>query len=253
MELVVLGSGTAIPHPARGAAGYAVRLATGVLLLDTGPGSSRRWPAVGLTGDQVRWIASTHYHADHCADLPPILFGFEVPGAPAPPHLTLLGPPGHADFVARLAALYPGLAPKRVPRDVVELDPAGAPLDLGGGVVLRARQAVHKQPAVSYRVEADGRVLVYSGDSDTSEALVELCGGADVAVLDCSMPDGDKAPGHMTPVECGAIAARAGVRRLVLTHLYPACDGVDVAAAARAAFAGEVLVAHDGLRLGVGP
>lgn len=250
VELVVLGSGTAIPHPARGASGYAVRLAGGVLLLDTGPGSSRRWPAAGISGADVRWIASTHYHADHCADLAAILFAFEVPAAPAPSGLTLIGPAGHADFLGRLEGLYPGLAAKRLARTVVEIGTAGEPVDLGD-LVLSARQAVHKQPAVSYRVEAAGRCLVYSGDSDRSEALAELCRGADVAILDCSMPDGAKVPGHMTPSECAAIATAAGVRTLVLSHLYPECDGVDVAAQARAGFAGEVHVAYDGMRLSV--
>lgn len=248
MELVVLGSGTAVPHPARGASGYAVRVAEGVLLLDTGPGSSRRWPAAGISGSEVRWIASTHYHADHCGDLAAILFGFEVPSAPAPSAITLVGPPGHRDFLARLETVYPGLAPKRLPRTVHEIDPLGAPLDLGA-VVLTARQAVHKQPAVSYRVEAGGRALVYSGDSDRSDALVALCRGADVAVLDCSVPDAMKVPGHMTPSECGAIAAAAGVPVLVLSHLYPECDGVDVAAEARAVFAGDIRVAFDGMRM----
>ena len=250
MELVVLGSGTAIPHPARGAAGYGVRLPEGVLLLDTGPGSSRRWPSAGVRGDDVRWIVSTHYHADHCSDLSAILFGFEVPAAPAPERVVLVGPPGHRDWVGRLEAVYPGLASKLVPREVVDLATDGTAVDLvPGALVLRARAAVHKQPAVSVRVEAQGRALVYSGDSDRSDDLVELCRGADVALLDCSMPDGQGAPGHMTPSACADVAARAGVRRLVLTHLYPACDGVDVAAQARAGFAGEILVAEDGLRL----
>jgi len=247
---MVLGSGTAVPHPARGASGYAVRVAAGVLLLDTGPGSSRRWPAAGITGADVSWIASTHYHADHCADLAAILFGFEVPSAPIPPSLTLIGPPGHADFLKRLEALYPGLAPKRLPRTAVEIPTGGEPVDLGG-LSLSARQAVHKQPAVSYRVEAEGKSLVYSGDSDRSDSLVELCRRADVAVLDCSMPDGAKVPGHMTPSECAAIAAEAGVRTLVLSHLYPECDGVDMAAQARPTFAGDLHVAFDGMRLAV--
>jgi ribonuclease BN (tRNA processing enzyme) len=248
VQLLVLGSGTAIPHPARGAAGLALRLPEGVLLLDTGPGSSRRWPAVGIRGDEVRWIASTHYHADHLGDLAAILFGFEVPAAAAPAALTLVGPPGHRELLARLESVYPGLSAKRVQRDVREIAIDGSALDLGA-FVLRARQAGHKQPAVSYRVEVGRRSLVYSGDTDQVDSLVELCQGADVALLDCSMPDGEGTPGHMTPSECADVAARARVGMLVLTHLYPACDGIDVAVQAGAGFGGEIRVAHDGMRI----
>jgi ribonuclease BN (tRNA processing enzyme) len=200
----------------------------------------------------VCWIASTHYHADHCADLVAILFGFEVPSAPAPSSVELVGPPGHAEFqfLQRLEGVFPGLPPKRIPRHVTEIGLDGEPLHLGA-FVLSARQAVHKQPAVSYRVEASGASLVYSGDTDRSDTLVDLCRGADVAVLDCSMPDDRKVPGHMTPTECAEVAAAAGVRTLVLSHLYPECDGVDVEACARRTFAGDVRVAHDGMRLAI--
>jgi ribonuclease BN (tRNA processing enzyme) len=160
----------------------------------------------------------------------------------------LLGPPGHEEFVTRLEALYPGLVAKRVPRHVREVATDGSALDLCA-FVLRAGPAVHKQPAISLRVEAGGHVVCYSGDSDHHDGLVDLCRGADVALLDCSMPDGQGVPGHMTPGRCADVAARAGVRTLVLTHLYPACDGVDVAAQARAAFAGEIRVATDGMRI----
>jgi ribonuclease BN (tRNA processing enzyme) len=248
MELRVLGSGTAVPHPARGAAGYAVRFPSGVLLLDTGPGSYRRWPSAGIRPDEVRWIASTHHHVDHSADLPAILFACRVPQTPRPERLVLVGPPGHAAFVASLAGVWRDwLDAKGYERTLVEL-PDGARFE-GDGFALVARQALHTQPAVSYRVESGGRSLVYSGDSGPCDSLALLAKDADVALFDCSMPDGHEFEGHMTPGQAGEIARRARVQRLVLVHLYPACDGVDVAAQARARFGGEVTVAADGLTI----
>jgi ribonuclease BN (tRNA processing enzyme) len=47
------------------------------------------------------------------------------------------------------------------------------------------------------------------------------------------------------------MAARAGVPRLMLTHFYPPCEEVDVAALAAAEFSGEILLAEDGLRIEV--
>lgn len=252
MELVVLGSGTAVPHPARGAAGYAVRLDAGVLLLDTGPGSSRRWPAAGIAPDEVRWIVSTHYHVDHSGDLPAILFAYRVPATPRPPKLVLLGPPGHEAFLASLRGPWgEWLDARDYEREVVELADDGAAW-AGEGFAIRARRVLHAQPAIAVRVESAGRTLVYSGDSGACDALVELSRGADVAVFDCSMPDGRGVEGHMTPSEAAEVAARAEVKRLVLCHLYPACDGVDVASQARARFGGDVRVASDGLRVVIG-
>jgi ribonuclease BN (tRNA processing enzyme) len=59
------------------------------------------------------------------------------------------------------------------------------------------------------------------------------------------MPDGMKLPGHLTPSLAGQIAAKAGVSRLVLTHLYPPCDSVDIAKQARSTYKGTVFKAED--------
>jgi ribonuclease BN (tRNA processing enzyme) len=91
---------------------------------------------------------------------------------------------------------------------------------------------------------------VYSGDTDESDSLAELARGADLLVCEASNPF--KVPGHLTPAEAGRLAARAGVKRLLLTHFYPPCDTVDVVALATREFGGEIFKAEDGLRVEVG-
>ena len=101
--LHVLGSGTAIPHLRRGASGYACIAPGGeVLLLECGPGSSRRWPAHGIELDRIAGIVVTHHHVDHCADLAPALFARNVVEPPCSTPWTLAGPAGHGAFVRAL-------------------------------------------------------------------------------------------------------------------------------------------------------
>ncbi|HBQ15220.1 MAG TPA: MBL fold metallo-hydrolase, partial [Myxococcales bacterium] len=89
--------------------------------------------------------------------------------------------------------------------------------------------------------------LAFSGDSAPCDALVELCRGADLALLECSYPAAHEARGHLTSRTAAEVARAAGVSRLVLTHFYPACDAVDVAAEVRAAgFEGALHLAEDG-------
>lgn len=250
MELVVLGSGTALPHPSRGAPGHAVRLPEGWLLLDTGPGTHRRWPAAGIDAERVRWIATTHHHVDHTADLPAILFALAIPGVARPEALTLFGPPGHAEFLRALDLAWgDSLEPEGTTREVRELATDGRPELFASGSIAARSVAHGRRPAVGYRIEAEGRTIAYGGDSGPCDALVDLCRDADVALLDCSTPDEIRKRGHMTAGEAGTVAARAGVRCLVLCHLYPECDGVDVASQAARRFAGDIIVAQDGLRL----
>ncbi len=131
--------------------------------------------------------------------------------------------------------------------DLRELDPGGIEEVALEGLTIKSAAANHTESSLAFRVEGEGRALVYSGDTDESESLVELAKAADLLVLECSNPF--KVPGHLTPAEAGRLAAKAGVRRLVLSHFYPPCDEVDVAAMAAAEFKGEIIRAEDGMRI----
>ena len=72
---------------------------------------------------------------------------------------------------------------------------------------------------------------------------------ANLLICECSFPDADKVPGHLSPSAAGKIATRANVAQLVLTHFYPACDQADVNKECRRAYAGEVILAKDLLQL----
>lgn len=247
MKLAILGSGTAIPHARRGASGYACIGARGeAVLLECGPGSSRRWPRHGLTFERVRGIVVTHHHVDHCCDLAAVLFGRNVLEPPVSTPLLLAGPVGHAGLVAGLEALYgAGVADRHGARAVVELED-GASVSCAG-MSIEARVVAHGAGAIGVRVAAGGRTLAFSGDSGPCEALVELCRGADVALLECSYPAARATKSHLNTTTAAATAVAAGVERLVLTHLYPECDDVDVEAEVRAAgYEGALHVARDG-------
>jgi ribonuclease BN (tRNA processing enzyme) len=116
-------------------------------------------------------------------------------------------------------------------------------------LVILSAPTNHTAGSLAFRVEADGRSLVYSGDTDLSDSLVDLARGVDLLVLEAANPF--KVPGHLTPTEAGRLAAQAGAARLLLTHFYPPCDAVDVVALAAQEFSGEILRAEDGLSLTV--
>ena len=62
-------------------------------------------------------------------------------------------------------------------------------------------------------------------------------------------PDGQKVEGHLTPSLAGQIAQAAGVKRLVLTHFYPACETVDIENQGRTTYNGELYLARDFMTL----
>ncbi len=80
------------------------------------------------------------------------------------------------------------------------------------------------------RVATDAHSLVYSGDTGPTEALVELAAGADLFLCEASFVESAVNPPnlHLTGAEAGAYAKRAGVGRLLVTHIPAWTDRAEV-------------------------
>lgn len=244
MKVTILGAGTAIPAARHSPAGIYVGVGGEHLLFDAGPGTAQRLHAIGVSIFQLDRIFLTHFHLDHCLDLASILFALRIPPPGRAKPLTIYGPRG-------LKRLYHGL------NKAVQgwLEPNGYPLrieELGettrrlkGYTVTTRRMHHYDTGALGYRVEGEGKRLAYSGDTETCRAIVELGRDAHLLILECSVTDERKMKGHLTPTECGRIAAEAGCRHLALTHFYPVFDGYDIRGRVRRAFRGRLTIARD--------
>ena len=121
------------------------------------------------------------------------------------------------------------------------------PIDIGP-FRIEPRRVVHPVPAYALKVTADGRSLVYSGDTGPCSALDDVAAGAHLLLAEASFQTGDDNPPdlHLTGADCGRTAAKAGVERLVLTHVPPWHDAARAEAEARAAWYGPVALARAG-------
>jgi len=247
VRLTIVGMSGSYPGPESAASCYLVEQEHDGrvyrLLLDLGSG------ALGplqrhVELDHVDAVLLSHLHADHCLDL----CGYYVvrkygAGAPWPP-IPVYGPEGTADRMARAydLELEPGM------REEFEFHtfPDG-PFTVGPFAVRTARVA-HPVPAYAIRLEADGSVLAYSGDTGACDALVDLADRADLMLCEASFVEAhDNPPSlHLTGRQAGEHAVRAGVRRLVLTHIPPHIDGKQVVREAESVFSGELDVARAG-------
>lgn len=249
MELIILGSGTAIPSPRRGSPGLSVQAAGEYLLFDGGSGTLRSLARAGISFTDLDRIFYTHLHPDHTGDLVPLLFAMRNPDYPRLKPLFIYGPRGFQAFYEKLQAAYgQWMAPANYELIMAELEEKAVE---GEGLRVIPRPVQHIKDSLAYRVEAEGRSLVFSGDTAYCESLVELAKGADLLVLECSFPDEWPNRLHLTPSEAGAIAALSGCRRLVLTHFYPICDRYDIVDQCRKSYDGEVIVAEDLMRITV--
>ena len=101
-----------------------------------------------------------------------------------------------------------------------------------------------------------GRTVVISGDTRPVAALEEAAKGADLLVHEATFSQEDRQrareTGHSTSLEAAEIAARAGVKQLVLTHISPrySREAPELLAEARAVFP-ETVIARDGMEIEV--
>jgi len=253
MRVTILGSGTLVPTGIRGPAGYAVEVAGHVLLLDGGTGTLRRLAEAGLDYRAIDHLFYTHVHPDHTGELVPFLFAQRhTPGHTRTRDLWVTGPRGFASFYERLTGIFDRwIFGETYAVRVRELWESEVQV---GEARVEAIPLRHSVAEVGYRITApDGATLAYTGDTDVTEAVSELARDADVLIADCSSPDDQKLDGHLTPGLVGELARAGRARMVVLSHLYPMCDGVDVVAQCRRRYPGPVVRAHDLMRIEVRP
>jgi ribonuclease BN (tRNA processing enzyme) len=247
VRLVTLGTGTVALTAARVCSGHYVEAGAVRLLLDCGSGVTHRLAELALPWRELTHVALTDFHLDHIADFATLVFAWkygDLPGRSAP--LTLVGPAGTSALLERLVAAFGDwLRAPGFPLTVHEIAP-GESLDLGDGTTLRATKSPHTEESVAYAIERGGRRIVYTGDTAFDAALGEWARGADLLLCECSLPAAMAIPTHLTPEQCGALAAIAQPKHLVLTHFYPPVERVDVRALVGVQYAGPLTLADDG-------
>jgi len=115
-----------------------------------------------------------------------------------------------------------------------------------GPFKITAVKTIHSADSIAYRFERRGKAVVFTGDADYDQGIIALASNADLLITDCSFPDSLKAKGHLSAKECGMVAAKAGAKKLVLSHLYPAnTPDTDRIRESRESFDGEIVLAED--------
>jgi ribonuclease BN (tRNA processing enzyme) len=229
-----------------------VRAGGETLVFDLGSGAVRGMLRADLDPFAVDRIFFTHFHPDHTVDAVPLLFAINHGSQERRTRpLRLAGPEPFVEFWASLmkvwgtwmAGDYPTLL-SELPRD------CPSPIELAGCRLTWA-PAEHRQESIAYRLDAGDGAFVYTGDTEYSESVIKLARNADTLLIECAFPDDTPVPGHLTPSGVASIASEAGVKRIVLTHIYPVTDLHDLVSEVGNGFDGEVIVAEDGLTLDV--
>jgi len=249
MELILLGTGTAVPRLDRSSSAYLLKARGKNILIDCGAGTLRRLLEVDISYNDIDLILLTHLHPDHTADLVPFFFACRYATRPRTRALDLAGGNGTKGFLHRLNESFGGhLYSPDYTLNIREVDEESW---TWSGLRLTATAVRHIPNSRALAVEDGGRKVVFSGDTGFCASLVDAARGADVFVCECALPDSEQPDCHLSPALVGDIAAQAGVTRLVLTHFYPEVEAEPVADIVRRRFRGEIVPGRDLMRIDI--
>lgn len=278
MDIILLGTGGG-PRPTGSRFPTSQAVVTGgrCIVVDAGNGVAQQMARAGLNVSELTDLLITHLHVDHAADLGVLPLSAWVEGRTAP--IRVVGPPPTTKSLDRLVSGYEEDLVHRIastgrpdfrgllrPRDI----------DTEGTIIeddhVRISAALVNHPpfshAFAYRVDTLENSVVVSGDTTPCSGLDRLARGADVLIHEVVHPAAldelsrstnastireHMRNSHTMLDEVGLVAARAGVKTLVLSHLIPHAGIADDdwLEPVRAVFDGQVIVGRDLDRINV--
>lgn len=252
MKLIVLGSGTSVPHPERASAAHWLETSAGSLLLDISADAAHRMAEERLDWPNLDAIWVSHFHLDHLGGLPTFLFGSKW--APQTQDRTkplrIFGPAGLKRIMQTISDSnqYP-LFEQPFPLEIVEVAPSDE-FEILPGVVAGTLKTPHTDESLALRLkDEDAKSFVYTSDTGFSENLAPFANRVDLLLMECSFRRNKPVEKHLELADAMKIAEACGAKKVVLAHLYPEWDGIDLEAEARQLWSGETIAACDGLRL----
>ena len=252
MHFAFLGTSGAVPSLRRDTTSLVFVGRQEAVLVDCGGSPLQKLALAAVDPSTLAHVVITHIHADHAYGLPALVQSLILLKRTEP--LTVSCREEHVEPLRVVLAAFgllgrPGAFPLHL---------AGVPARPGASVATTASFAITASPnahgampnlALRFDSADAGRAVVYSSDTEPCDAVAALARGAGTLIHEATFSA--RAPerfgAHTTAAEAGEIAARAGVGRLILTHIDPAFHGEveALAAEARGRFAGAVEVAEE--------
>jgi len=252
VRVTVLGKSPSWQDAGGACSGYLVEDGETALLLDCGNGvfaKLRRYRDY----TELDAVVLSHLHADHFLDLVPYSYALTYaprqqpvpvhvwPGTDSPARPALHAPPGARETFRRVVGAWGN-------EDLIEkafaLDEYDPEHDLVvGSLRLRFCEVPHFVQTCAIELRSTN-----GGDSAPTEKLVQFADGADLLMVEGTLPRPEREGprGHLTPAEAGEHAAQANAGRVVITHISDELGDDWARAEAERGYGGTVEVAREG-------
>ncbi|MBN1848309.1 MAG: MBL fold metallo-hydrolase [Deltaproteobacteria bacterium] len=297
LHVILVGTGGPLPNEKRiSATSIAVIAGKEFILVDVGPGVVRNMGLQGLPLGSITAVFLTHFHSDHISDLGELAFMSWAQGRTRQ-KLMVFGPEGVKQVVNGYNIAYSLDSSYRVAHHGEEIMPSPAagivantlsipdpkidvPFYNHNGLIVSVFLVDHHpaEPAVGYRFEYKGKVVVITGDTKKTETLANHAKAADLFICDAldvklvetmsRVAAETKQPRlaaqlhdiqdyHMTPVQAAEVAKKAGVRKLIFVHIVPPLTNFvaknSFLAGVDDIYDGDIILGEDGMTFSLNP
>jgi ribonuclease BN (tRNA processing enzyme) len=220
MQVQFVGCGDALGSGGRYNTCFHVQGDHANFLIDCGASSLPALKRLGIARDAIDLILITHFHGDHFAGLPFLLLDAQFSRRTRP--LLVAGPQGIEQKLPQvMEALFEHSSKTKQKFDlsVVALNPDET--HSFGAVKVTPYPVVHGEsggPFLGYRIEAEGRIIAYSADTEWTETLIPLAREADLFIAEAYYHD-KIVKNHLSLTTLEAHLSEIKPKRLVLTHM----------------------------------
>jgi len=220
MQLRFIGCGDALGSGGRANTCFHVTGDSVNFLIDCGASSLPALKRFDVARDGIDLILITHFHGDHFGGLPFFLLDAQFTRRTRP--LVIAGPRGiEARLIQVMEALFEhsSKTKQRFDLSIVALNPEES--RRFGAVKVTPYPVVHGEsggPFLAYRIEAEGRIIAYSADTEWTEMLIPAARGADLFIAEAYYYD-RIVKNHLSLTTLEARLSEINARRLILTHM----------------------------------